>query len=431
MRFYLIENFKEGRLILLFCLLFYFGGQSRCYSNPKTISESNKAEELNFYDHHYRVVGIMEVSPPTTTKNHQEFCAGDRPTLNSIQINESNIIWYDTASNGVPLAPNSLIENNATYYAAQLLENEESTQRLAVSISLIAPSTPTTLYPVQVFSSTDSATIADLEVQETYIIWYDAAQGGNLLDIDAPLQDGKSYYAGQVTSICESVARLMVKVEVTEPSDIKVSKTVNKKHPMIGEKVVLTITVENDGSSKFNDIVILEHLGRGFNYVNAKTLNGSFNATNQIWTLTSLAAKGTAVLNLEVEVTENGNYNSISALETSIPQDRNSLNNRAEIALEPSCLNIYNEFSPNDDGDNDYFRIECIETFPDSDLQVFNRYGALVYQKKAYQNDWRGLANVNGVVGKGEPLPTGTYFYILKTDTLSENKTGWLFLRKD
>ncbi|MCM4152207.1 DUF11 domain-containing protein [Arenibacter sp. N53] len=427
MEFCLRKNYNEGRFFLLFCLLFHIGGQSNGYATPKTDSEMNKVDKLFFYDH----PGIMDVSPPTTKNNHQEFCAGDLPTLHSVQINEASIIWYDKASHGEPLAPNSPIENNATYYAAQLIGNEESTQRLAVSISMISPSTPTTKNTVQLFSSTDNATIAELEVEETYIVWYDAPQAGNLLDLDTPLQNGMNYYAAQVTSICESNTRLMVQVEVHEPSDIKISKTVNNKHPMIGEKVVLTITVENDGISNFSEIVITEHLDRGYKYVNAKTLNGSYDITNHVWTLSALPAKATAVLHLEVEAIANGSYSSISALKASMPLDKNSQNNSAEITLEPSCINIYNEFTPNDDGDNDYFRIDCIETFPESDLQVFNRYGALVYQKKAYQNDWRGLANVNGVVGKGEILPTGTYFYILKTDALSENKTGWLFLRKE
>lgn len=431
MRFDSRNNFWRGNLVLLFCLLSSITGQGSYFTISNTISNLNKGNQPPLFAPKNAMGSNVEVSPPTTKDTHQEFCNADRPTLKSIQINESNIIWYDKVSNGKPVAPNSLIMDNATYYATQLIGSEESSERLAISVTLIAPSTPTTDNELQVFSSTENPTLADLDVEEIYIIWYDAPLAGNLLDFDTPLQNGKSYYAAQLTSICESVTRLMVKVEVNEPSDIKMSTTVNNKHPMIGEKIVLTITVENDGFSEFNNVVISEHLDRGFNYVNAQASNGSFDPSNKVWTLTSLPAKATAVLNLEVEATEYGNYNSISALENSIPRDKNSQNNSVEITLEPSCITIYNEFTPNDDGDNDYFRIDCIETFPESDLQVFNRYGALVYQKKAYKNDWRGLANVNGLAGKGEPLPTGTYFYILKTDTLSENKTGWLFLRKE
>lgn len=431
MRFYTKTTIGRFTLDLFFCLVVFLAGQEQCYSIRKINPELIKAKSIHFYDHPMDGDHIWEVSPPTTKNTQQEFCAFDRPTLSAIQINESNIVWYNSASHGNPLAPNSLLIDNSTYYAAQLLDSKESEQRLAISVILHAPSTPTTSSNVQVFAIGQNPTVGDLEVEQTNVVWYNTALEGKVLDFDTPLQNGRQYFAAQVSSTCESTNRLMVTVKINGPSDLKINKTVSNKHPMIGEKVVLTITVENEGLSNFNDIVIKEQLDPGFGYVNAKTSQGNFDATNKVWSLSSLQAKATAVLNLEVEAMPNGSYSSNSLIETSFPADKNSQNNSAEITLEPSCITIYNEFTPNDDGKNDYFRIDCIETFPESELQIFNRYGALVYQQKAYQNDWRGLANVSGTVGKGNPLPTGTYFYILKTDGLSENKTGWLFLRKD
>jgi gliding motility-associated-like protein/uncharacterized repeat protein (TIGR01451 family) len=431
MRFYTKTTIGRFTLDLFFCLVILLAGQEQSYSMPKLNRELIKPESIHFYDHPIGGDNIWEVSPPTTKNTHQEFCLFDRPTLSVIQINESNIIWYDRASHGHPLSPDRPLMDNSTYYAAQLLEGQESVQRLAISVVLRAPSTPTSSNNAQVFSAGQNPIVGDLEVEQTNVVWYNAPTEGKLLDFDTPLQNGKPYFAAQVSSNCESINRLMVTVQINEPSDLKINKSVSNRHPMIGEKVILTITVENDGISNFSDIVIKEQLDRGFSYVNAKTSQGNFDPTNQVWRLSSLKAKSTAVLNLEIEATPNGNYSSNSFIETSLPEDKNMQNNSAEITLEPSCITIYNEFTPNDDGDNDFFRIDCIETFPESELQIFNRYGALVYQQKAYQNDWRGLANVNGVVRKGEPLPTGTYFYILKTDALSEGKTGWLFLRKD
>ncbi|MEG3658774.1 gliding motility-associated C-terminal domain-containing protein [Arenibacter palladensis] len=431
MGFYTKTNIGRFSLELFFCLVVFLIGQGQCYSIPKINPELNKKGSIHFNDSPYGEDHIGEVAAPTTKNTYQEFCAYDRPTLSAIQINESNIVWYDKASNGNPLPHNSLLMNNSTYYAAQLLDGRESEQRLGISVVLLAPSTPTAPNNVQVFPTHQNPTVGDLEVEQTNVVWYNAPLEGTLLDFDTPLQNGQHYFAAQVSSKCESTNRLMITVHIHGPSDLKINKTVSNKHPMIGEKVVLTITVENDGLSTFNDIVIKEQLDRGFTYVNSKATQGNFDPINQSWSLTSLQAKGTAVLNLEVEAKPNGDYSSVSIIETSMPEDKNSRNNSAEITLEPSCITIYNEFTPNDDGDNDYFRIDCIESFPESELQIFNRYGALVYQQRAYQNDWRGLANVNGTVGKGNPLPTGTYFYILKTDSLSENKTGWIFLRKD
>ena len=68
-------------------------------------------------------------------------------------------------------------------------------------------------------------------------------------------------------------------------------------------------------------------------------------------------------------------------------------------------------FSPNGDGLNDYFEIKGISAFPNNKLEIFNRWGSLVYQKKGYNNDWEGKPNVSDATGNGL-LPTGTYFVV-------------------
>ena len=68
-----------------------------------------------------------------------------------------------------------------------------------------------------------------------------------------------------------------------------------------------------------------------------------------------------------------------------------------------SCLTnrVTNVFTPNGDGINDFFAIKNIEYFPNSRLEIFNRWGKLIYESNDYKNDWDG-AN----------FPSGTYFYI-------------------
>ena len=75
-----------------------------------------------------------------------------------------------------------------------------------------------------------------------------------------------------------------------------------------------------------------------------------------------------------------------------------------------SCKNalIYNGFSPNGDGKNETFTIFDIESFPENELHVYNRWGNLVYEKKNYKNEWDGRYIDNSL------LPDGSYFYIFK-----------------
>lgn len=67
---------------------------------------------------------------------------------------------------------------------------------------------------------------------------------------------------------------------------------------------------------------------------------------------------------------------------------------------------IYTAFSPNGDGQNDTWFIGNIQKYPDSELEVYNRYGKLLYRTHHYLNDWEGKAF-------GQELPSGTYFYKL------------------
>ncbi|HSY77751.1 MAG TPA: gliding motility-associated C-terminal domain-containing protein, partial [Bacteroidia bacterium] len=71
-------------------------------------------------------------------------------------------------------------------------------------------------------------------------------------------------------------------------------------------------------------------------------------------------------------------------------------------------LIIPNIFSPNGDGVNETFDIAHIHEFPDVDVSIFNRYGQFIFESHGYNIPWDGNYH-------GQPLPVGTYFYIIKT----------------
>ncbi len=71
---------------------------------------------------------------------------------------------------------------------------------------------------------------------------------------------------------------------------------------------------------------------------------------------------------------------------------------------------VPNIITPNEDGKNDELFVNCLEDlYPNNNIKIFNRWGDMVYQSEPYRNDWKGTY-------KGEPLPPGTYFYILQLD---------------
>jgi len=87
-------------------------------------------------------------------------------------------------------------------------------------------------------------------------------------------------------------------------------------------------------------------------------------------------------------------------------------------------------FSPNDDGINDNFEIVGLFKYPNHHLQIFNRWGDLIFDAQPYNNDWHGQHNKGMVLG-GDEVVEGTYFYIFYPNTPEvETKKGTIELRK-
>lgn len=93
-------------------------------------------------------------------------------------------------------------------------------------------------------------------------------------------------------------------------------------------------------------------------------------------------------------------------------------------------ISVYNGVSPNGDGKNDRFEIDCIMNFPYNTVKIFNRTGTLVFEMEGYDNDtkfFEGKGN-RGLYLVGNDLPDGTYFYVIEKNDGSKPKTGYLEL---
>lgn len=92
---------------------------------------------------------------------------------------------------------------------------------------------------------------------------------------------------------------------------------------------------------------------------------------------------------------------------------------------EEDCIVIHNVITPNGDDVNDTWIIDCIEDFPDNNVEIFNRWGDKVNTFENYDNANRVWKGTNY---KGELLPDGTYFYVLKIKN-GGTRTGWVLIR--
>ncbi|MEO8794447.1 MAG: PKD domain-containing protein [Daejeonella sp.] len=78
---------------------------------------------------------------------------------------------------------------------------------------------------------------------------------------------------------------------------------------------------------------------------------------------------------------------------------------------------IPNTFTPNNDGFNDLWNIKYLESYPDVQIDIFNRYGVKVYNSMGYTSAWDGkFRNID--------LPVGTYYYIIDPKNGRKQITG-------
>ena len=131
-------------------------------------------------------------------------------TTETISVNptETTEYWVDFTTNGV-------------------------TCREFITINVTAPDAPTG-NALQTFC--DTPTIADIQVIGENIQWYDAATGGNLLDVTTLLNDSQIVYASQAFNGCESTEQLEVTVSIQE-----ITITASTTEVCAGDVVDLTV----------------------------------------------------------------------------------------------------------------------------------------------------------------------------------------------
>lgn len=81
------------------------------------------------------------------------------------------------------------------------------------------------------------------------------------------------------------------------------------------------------------------------------------------------------------------------------------------------------QFTPNNDGITDVLEFNNLEYYPNTKLEVFDRWGVLVYENNNYLNDWNGKKN-----GTGIECADGVYYYILSGQLLNDEIKGYVNL---
>lgn len=88
--------------------------------------------------------------------------------------------------------------------------------------------------------------------------------------------------------------------------------------------------------------------------------------------------------------------------------DTNGCMNSDTIHVRPIPYIVFpTGFTPNADGVNDDWQIDYIDQFPDCVVEVYNRWGEMLFRSQGYSERWDGTYD-------GKDLPVGTYYYIIE-----------------
>src|SRR5690554_2423051 len=111
-------------------------GSGTSFTTP-SISETTsfyvESENDGCISERVEVIATVDITDAPTGESNQTFCEGE--TVGLITVEGLSIIWYDAETNGNVVPIDTFIEDGTTYYASQTIDDCESTDRLAVTMT--------------------------------------------------------------------------------------------------------------------------------------------------------------------------------------------------------------------------------------------------------------------------------------------------------
>jgi gliding motility-associated-like protein len=409
-------------------------------------------------------VTINTTPSPTTTATNQSFCLKDYnpglPTVADLNVSGNSIVWYASETDTTPLNNTDNLIDGEDYWATQTdpITGCESINRLAVNVSFINPTTPTTSAINQTFCIVDNPTVADLQANGTNINWYANESDTTPLNTTTPLIDGEDYWAAEsdATSGCESISRLNVTVTITDNTPVTINETsqtfcVTDK-PTLENLVAIGNNISwYESETATTPLNSNELLINGEDYWATQTNSNGCQSSTRMKVNVVLTDPGTPVINISGNefcildsptvadlnknvtsananpITWYDNYPNGLSLNLTDPLEEGKTYYAVEtdtngcVSANPmqvtvtldACDNydieIFDGFSPTGDGINDTFEIGNLKVlYPNFKVEFYNRWGKLIYTQDATKPNWNGRLN-----GDGNLVPAGVYYFII------------------
>ena len=379
------------------------------------------------------------------------------------------VVWYDAVAGGNVVASPTLNSiGTASYWAEGVFDVTDcpsfgrTSVILTISNEPIAPisagdQVECVADPIQTLTAS-----ASVPTGQT-VVWYDAATGGNVVASPTLNSIGEvTYYAEAIitTGSCISLTRTPVSLKM-DTCSISLAKSglwndINADNiAQVDETISYVFSVTNTGGLTLRNIELIDELP-GIEITADSNSNNPLAPGATFDLMFTATYTNTQADVIAGEVVNQAVITGIGPDGTIVTDDSDNPNELANIDIngdgepdDPTVVilpgvgdiffEIFNGVTPNGDGAHDYFQVLGIENWPVNAMQIFNRWGVLVYETEGYggssgsENVFRGISEGRVTVNETKELPTGTYYYVLRFAGDNPGKSsyaGYLYINR-
>ena len=118
--------------------------------------------------------------------------------------------------------------------------------------------------------------------------------------------------------------QVTISVDMPPAADLSVIKTVSSDLVKLGQNVVFTILVQNDGPSFVEDVIVKDLMPTGLTFVEATTTTGTYDATTGLWSIASLSVGESETMEITATLSDIGPFENVAEVQSSSLPDPDS-----------------------------------------------------------------------------------------------------------
>lgn len=166
--------------------------------------------------------------PAPTGSAAQTFCSG--AVVSQLSATGSSIQWYASPTGGTPLSGTTVLTNGVTYYASQTVNSVQSTNRLAVTVTInTAPSAPSGITGAAHFcyDGSESYSITPVSGATSYVWTTPNGSTGGSIGTTLNLLFSPSFISGTMSVVAQNTCGQSPAVTLTINQHLAYANTLN------------------------------------------------------------------------------------------------------------------------------------------------------------------------------------------------------------